>query len=146
VTPPPAGFWRRAGAAVLDRLVGALVAAIGVMWLVLGLWTLRRLPADPDGLLALAVSAAGLLLALHVAYQVVLVGGCGQTLGAMVAGIAVLGPDGRPPGYGRAALRCAGGILSAMLLGLPSVPFLFARPPRGFGDWLGGTRVVRLPA
>ena len=141
----PAGLWRRAGAAVLDRLVGGFAASTALMWLVLGLWSLGAWPRTTAGHVLLGVGLVGLALALHVAYQVVLVAGGGQTLGGMAVGIAVVTADGAPPGYARAAVRCLGGIVNATFLGLPSLPLLFLRPPRTLGDFLGGTRLVREP-
>jgi uncharacterized RDD family membrane protein YckC len=141
---PPAGLWRRAIAALVDRLVGAAALGLGAMWLLLAVWALRGLPRATPGVLLLAAALIALALTLHVTYHVVLIGGSGQTVGAMVAGIAVVRGDG-PPGYARAALRCAGGIVNALLLGLPSLPLLFLRRSRTFGDWVGGTHVVRIP-
>jgi len=51
--------------------------------------------------------------------------------------------DGGRAGYARAMVRCLGGMLSALTLGLSSLSVLFTRERRGFADWLAGTRVVR---
>jgi uncharacterized RDD family membrane protein YckC len=83
-----------------------------------------------------------LALALHIAYHVVLVGGCGQTLGKMALGIIVITRDGGIPGYGRAALRCLGGFLSLATFGLGYMGIVFTEERRGLADLLAGTRVV----
>ena len=75
-----------------------------------------------------------------------LVGGCGQTLGQMAMGIAVVDRAGAAPGYWRAGLRSLGGLLCVLTLGLASLPFLFSAERRGLGDRLAGTRVVRASA
>jgi len=84
-----------------------------------------------------------LALALHIAYHVVLVGGCGQTLGKMALGIVVIRrDDGGIPGYGRAALRCLGGFLSLASFGLGYMGIVFTEERRGLADLLAGTRVI----
>lgn len=139
-----AGFWRRLGASGLDRLVGLAVWVLCAMWLVLGLWATRGLPRDLPGAVVLAVSVAVLGAALYAVYQVVFIGGCGQTPGQMMCAIAVVRRDGRPAGYGRAAGRTLGGLLTAMTLGLGSLLALFNRERRGLPDLVAGTRLVRL--
>ena len=140
---PPAGLWRRCGARLVDCLLGALVWSLAAMWLVIAVWGFRRSPLElrEAALLALAVVALG--VALHVVYHVAFVGGCGQTPGKMALGIAVVRRDGGRAGYGRAMVRCLGGMLSALTLGLSSLGVLFTRERRGLADWLAGTRVVR---
>lgn len=138
------GFWRRLGASVLDRLVGLGVWALSAMWLVLGLWVTRDLPRDLRGTLVLGVSIAILGAFLHAVYQIAFIGGCGQTPGQMAFAIGVVRRDGRPAGYGRAAGRTLGGLLTAMTLGLGSLLALFNRERRGLPDLVAGTRVVRL--
>ena len=140
---PPPGLWRRCGACLVDWLLGALIWSLAGMWLVIAAWGLRRSPLElrEAALLALAVVALG--VALHVVYHVAFVGGCGQTPGKMALGIAVVRRDGGRAGYARAMVRCLGGMLSALTLGLSSLSVLFTRERRGFADWLAGTRVVR---
>lgn len=139
----PAGLPRRAMAWVLDRLVGVFAFALSAMWLILGLWWLRGLPGDWMEALVLAGGLAALGIALHIVYQVVFIGGCGQTPGQMALGIAVVRDDGEAAGYGRAVLRCLFGLtLGIATLGLSGMAALFLRERRGLADWLSGTRVV----
>jgi uncharacterized RDD family membrane protein YckC len=138
-----AGFWRRFSAFVLDCMVGAGVWVFCSMWLVIGLWAFDSAPGDLFDVLLILFVMPGLALALHIAYHVVLVGGCGQTLGKMALGITVIRrDDGGIPGYGRAALRCLGGFLSLASFGLGYVGIVFTEERRGLADLLAGTRVI----
>jgi uncharacterized RDD family membrane protein YckC len=140
--PVTAGFWRRFSAYVLDCMVGGSAWLLCSMWLMIGLWALDSPPNDLLDVLLIGLAMMGLALALHIAYHVVLVGGCGQTLGKMALGITVIARDGGPPGYGRAALRCLGGFLSVATFGLGYMGIVFTEERRGLADLLAGTRVV----
>jgi len=131
-------------AAVVDALVGVAAWGLAAMWLMIALLLVRR---HPD-LLDVVVLTSGVLLlgiALHVVYHTVLVGGCGQTLGKMLMGVAVVRRDGAPAGYGRALLRCVGGALCLLTLGLGRLPALFTREHRGLPDLVAGTRPISHP-
>ena len=140
--PVTAGLGSRLLAHGLDCLAGTGAWLLSSMWLVIGLWALDSRPRDllDVGLVLLAIEA--MALALHIAYHVVLVGGCGQTLGKMSIGIVVVTRGGGAVGYGRAALRCLGGLLSFASFGLGYAGVLFTAERRGLADWLAGTRVV----
>ena len=137
-----AGFWCRVSAHLLDGMVGTCVWLLCSMWLLIGLWALDNPPNDLLDVVLIVLAVQGLALALHIAYHVVLVGGCGQTLGKMALGITVVRREGGPPGYGRAALRCLGGFLSIATFGLGYLGVVFTEERRGLADWLAGTRVV----
>ena len=138
----PAALWRLAAAALADALLGVVAWIIASMWLVIAVLTVWRQPLElvDDLVLALGVLLLGVVL--HVAYHTVMVGGCGQTLGKMLMGVAVVRSDGAPAGYGRALLRCLGGGLCALTLGLGRLPMLFTRERRALSDFVAGTRVV----
>jgi uncharacterized RDD family membrane protein YckC len=135
---------RRGVAGMLDSLVGTAVWSFCGMWLIVGLWAVRGLPRNGAELLLMLTVLALLGIALRVVVQVVFVGGCGQTPGQMAMGIGVVDAAGQVPGYGRAARRWGGGMLSMLTLGLLSLPFMLARDRRGLADRVAGTRVVRL--
>ena len=139
-----AGVWSRLLAHWLDCLVGLAAWLLCSMWLLIGLWALEYSPRNLLDLGLLLVAMLALAMALHVAYHVVLVGGCGQTLGKMALGIAVVKRHGGAVGYGRATLRCLGGLLSVAAVGLGYAGVLFTAERRGLADWLAGTRVVRV--
>ena len=128
-------------AAVADALVGVIAWSLAAMWLSIAVLLFRR---EPDALdvafLTIGVLALG--IALHVAYHTVLVGGCGQTLGKMLLGVAVVRRDGAPAGYGRALLRCLGGGLCLLTLGIGQLPVLWSRERRGLADLVAGTRPI----
>lgn len=133
-----------AAAAVADALVGVIAWSLAAMWLSIAVLFFRR---EPD-VLDIAFLTVGVLLlgiALHVAYHTVLVGGCGQTLGKMLLGVAVVRLDGAPAGYGRALLRCVGGGLCLLTLGIGQLPVFFTRERRGLADLVAGTRPVSYP-
>lgn len=114
------------------------------MWLLLGLWALRGLRRDAVEALLLLGALLPLGLALHMAYHVAFVGGCGQTPGQMALGIAVVRGHGARAGYPRALLRVLGGLLDALALWLPSAVLLLGPDRRGLADRIAGTRVVLL--
>jgi uncharacterized RDD family membrane protein YckC len=133
-----------AAAAVADALVGVIAWSLAAMWLSIAVLLFRR---DPD-VLDFALLTIGVLMlgiALHVTYHTVLVGGCGQTLGKMLLGVVVVRRDGAPAGYGRALLRCAGGGLCLLTLGIGQLPVLWSRERRGLADLVAGTRPVSYP-
>ena len=144
--PVTAGFWSRLLAHCLDCLVGVVALVLCSMRLVIGLGALERPPRDLLDLALVLLATLALAFALHIAYHVVLVGGCGQSLGKMALGIAVVRRDGGAVGYGRAVLRCLGGLLSLASFGLGYAGVLFTAERRGLADWLAGTRVVVVSA
>jgi uncharacterized RDD family membrane protein YckC len=135
-------LWRLAAAAITDALVGVIVWSLAAMWLMTAVLAFRRRPMDAFDSLLLALAILLLGVALHVVYHTVLVGGCGQTLGKMLLGVAVVRWDGAPAGYGRALLRCLGGGLCVLTLGLGRLPMLFTRERRGLSDLVAGTRPI----
>ncbi|HUM17220.1 MAG TPA: RDD family protein [Candidatus Nitrosotalea sp.] len=138
----PAARWRLLAAALTDAALGMMLWALATMWLLVAVLPGRRHPLDAldIGLLAVGVLLLGVML--HVVYHTVLVGGCGQTLGKMLLGVAVVRRDGQPAGYGRALLRVLGGGLCLFTLGLGRLPVLFTRERRGLSDVVAGTRPV----
>lgn len=128
-------------AAVADALLGVMAWSLAAMWLAIAVLLFRRRPDVLDAaLLSLGVLLLG--IALHVVYHTVLVGGCGQTLGKMLLGVAVVRRDGAPAGYGRALLRCLGGGVCVLTLGIGRLPVLFTRERRGLPDLVAGTRPI----
>ncbi len=138
----PAPLWRLVLAALVDALVGMLAWSLTAMWLIVAVLASRRQALDVLDALILGLAVLLLGMALHVVYHTVLVGGCGQTFGKMLLGVAVVRCDGAPAGYGRALLRCLGGGLCVLTLGLGELPVLFTRERRGLSDFVAGTRPV----
>ena len=138
-------LWRLAAAAITDALVGVIAWSLAAMWLMTAVLAFKRRPVDALDSLLLALAVLLLGVTLHVVYHTVLVGGCGQTLGKMLLGVAVVRRDGAPAGYGRALLRCLGGGLCVLTLGLGRLPMLFTRQRRGLSDLVAGTRPINHP-
>ena len=124
-------------------MIGLAAWSLAAMWLVIAVLGFRR---DPDILDVALVSLGASLLAvaLHVAYHTVLVGGCGQTVGKMALGVAVVRRDGSPAGYGRALLRCVGGGLTVLTLGRGRLLVFANREHRGLSDLVAGTRAISI--
>ena len=141
---PPAPLWRRGAAALLDAAIGFAGWSLGAMWLLIAVWGFRRTPLELAAAALLLLAVLMLAIALHIVYQTVFLGGCGQTLGRMALGIAVVTRDGRPVGYGRALARTLGGGLDVLTLGLGRLVALFNRERCGLADLVAGTRVVRI--
>lgn len=115
--------------------------------IVKGVWLMS--PADHNWRLGLAVfdPICLVFLVVIVLYQVLLEGLAGATFGKWVAGIRVVGPDGRVPGLRRSLarnlLRLVDGLPALNLLGILLV---LQSPERArLGDRLAGTRVVHPP-
>jgi uncharacterized RDD family membrane protein YckC len=143
--PRPAPLWRLAAAAVADWLVGMIAWSLAAMWLLVAVLVLHAKPFDILDRLILTLAILTLGVALHVIYHTVLVGGCGQTLGKMLMGVAVVRRDGAPAGYGRALLRCVGGGICLLTLGLGRLLVLFTRDRRALSDFVAGTRPILTP-
>ena len=122
-----AGFWRRWAGLVLDGLVLGCVS--GFFTLLLG----------SDSTIA---AALGILAG--VAYQVYFFTGTGQTLGAKVMGIRVIGIDGNPLSVGAALARVLGAYVSGLLLGIGYLWMLWDANQQTLHDKMAGSVVIKL--
>jgi uncharacterized RDD family membrane protein YckC len=125
---PRAGFWRRFAAALIDGILVGIVYAILV------------------ALLKGAGVAIGILGA--IAYFTYLEGGeRGQTFGKSAMNIRVISlADGRPIGYGRAAIRYFGRIVSTIPIYLGYFWMLWDREHQTWHDKFAGSVVVPVSA
>jgi Mce-associated membrane protein len=139
---PPAARWRLLAAALTDAIFGVVCWTLAALWLLVAVLPWRRHPIDVLDLALLSTTVLLLGLTLHAVYHTALIGGCGQTFGKMLLGIAVVRRNGTPAGYGRALLRVIGGGLCVLTLGLGGLPVLFTRQRRGLADLIAGTRPV----
>lgn len=135
--PVPAPPLRRAVAWLVDA---ALAGALGWL-LVAGGARLAGAVGPVAALVPTAVALAALLHFVHATLGHVL---SGRTLGKWMAGLAVVGPDGRRPTPGRAALRALLSLAAAAPLGLGLLPALAGRR-LALHDRLAGTAVVVPP-
>lgn len=136
--PPPAGFWIRFGAALIDWLV--FFAAEFVLGFVAGLvWG--------GGIAQSEVFKATItvfMLALTSAYYVVLHAALGQTVGKMATRIRVVRMDGGPVPAGAAIVRYVGYWVSALPFLIGYLMVGVRRDKRALHDLMARTRVVRL--
>ena len=124
-------------AALIDLvLLGVIDSA--VLYLTLALARL-----DPAAIAALPVIPLLLFFAiLDGGYLIAFVAAGGQTIGKMIAGIRVVGEDGRRVDIGGACLRAVGCLLSLLTAGLGYLPALLSADGRAVQDRISGTRVV----
>ncbi len=119
-TLPRAGFWLRAGAAVLDLILLA--------------WLLAPLPgALPGPLLVVG------LIAYHTAFWA----WKGTTLGGIVCGLKVVRLDGRPLDWQVALVRALAAVFSALPLGLGFFWAGWSADRQSWHDKIAGTVIVK---
>jgi uncharacterized RDD family membrane protein YckC len=132
----PVGFWRRAGAGLLDLVAYTPLAfALVVLGPGPGYWQ-----APEEAGLSVMLAVGYLLPAAYLAGFWAL---AGTTPGKWVLGLRVVRSDGSRLGPGRALLRYLGYLISALPLWLGFVWIAFDRQKRGWHDLLADTRVVR---
>lgn len=126
-----AGFWRRFGAALIDGILVGIVA--GIASSILG-----------TDMYQPSAQQSGVQLILGIAYYVYFHGSpSGQTIGKKLLGIRVVGAnDGASIGYGSAALRYVGSILSAIPCGLGYLWMLWDSNKQTWHDKIASTVVV----
>lgn len=133
----PAGFFRMAGALIIDASLAGLVGALALF--ALG----ARSAATLSG--ANLLTALGISVAFSVGYGFVFSSGLqGRTLGRLLFGLHLVDARGRPPQLSRALARA---VLSLMSFGLVLSGFWLAlvdRKGQTLHDKLTGTFVVRL--
>jgi uncharacterized RDD family membrane protein YckC len=136
--PPPAGFWRRAAACLLDWVV-VLVAGAVFRFAARLLWgevtTSSRV---------LVASAKGFEIVFALYYMTLLHWLWGQTLGKMAMGVRVVDVSGEPIGMGRAIVRTLGYLVSEATLGVGFLIAALRSDRRALHDLIAGTRVERV--
>jgi uncharacterized RDD family membrane protein YckC len=135
-------FFRRLGAWMIDGFIVGLVTNVINSALLGG----GRPPAvaSPDQVAALLGRSMGVTYGIMWTYLVLMTGLKGQTLGKMALGLRVVGPDGDPPGFGRALLReTIGRILSGLVCAIGYLSVLWDGEQQGWHDKIAGTHVER---
>jgi uncharacterized RDD family membrane protein YckC len=129
----PAGFWRRAGALLVDLLV---------VWVLLQVGAALGAPLAEGTLVARAFDHAYVLV-VPAAYFVLMHGTGGRTLGKMLFGARVVTLTGAPVGYPRALGRYLAAFAALLPLAAGFLAAAARSDKRGLHDLLAGTRVVR---
>jgi uncharacterized RDD family membrane protein YckC len=139
----PAGIVTRGLASGIDAVVlSACFAGVVFGLRALGAVLLVKLPAvRAMGEVIQALAGAALIPAYHLAFWSL----AGWTPGKRLLGIRVIGPDGRPPGLARSALRFAAYTvsISPLLAGVLAIAFDPRR--RAWHDRIARTQVVHDP-
>jgi len=142
-----AGFWRRAGAYVIDFAI--IWLAISALQFVVGIAQVAAywaIPSSIGGIVNLLITLLSTLsfLAIFLGYYPYFWTTSGQTLGKKALGLRVVRTGGYKLGLGRAILRLVGYWLSGLALGLGFIWVAFDRGKQGWHDKIAGTQVVRV--
>ena len=141
------GFFRRAGACLIDLVMIALLSTLmGVTAYIgykVGLAAHDRF-ISWDSAAPLVSFLTLAWMGLTTAYFVVFHGMEGQTIGKWLLGLRVVGAEQSPITYRRALLRWIGTVgFGAISLGLSLLWILWQREKRGWHDFLARTWVIR---
>ncbi|MBN2644907.1 MAG: zinc-ribbon domain-containing protein [Desulfuromonadaceae bacterium] len=137
---PPAGFWVRAVAALLDSLLSSILQFVMMYALEM---VIRFSGLTMRTELHILSSLFGILVALF--YYVFFTGYNGQTPGKMALGIQVVDESGSAVGYGQAFVReTVGKFLSSLILGIGYLMVALRQDKRALHDLIARTRVIRI--
>ena len=137
---PPAGFWIRAVALLIDVLVWSVVR------LSLDVVAGRLWKQEIEGSPFFPAMLGFFTLFFTALYTAVLHALDGQTLGKLAVGVRVVAVDGERLPFGAALLRWLAFWFSLVSLGLGFVMAGLRRDKRALHDLIAGSRVERLPA
>jgi len=142
--PEFAGFWRRAGAKLIDY---ALVAFAVYLVVLLTTWLAPAMFDGETGMFLLSLFQGAFNFAISLGYATFFVGRFRATPGKAALGMEVIMGDGGKVSYVRALLRAFGEMVSAMLFYIGYLMMLADDENRTLHDRLCDTRVVmKLPA
>jgi uncharacterized RDD family membrane protein YckC len=133
-----AGFWIRFGAVFVDGII------LGVCNFVLSfVVTAAAAAASPEAAIAVTLVLYAVQIAIQAAYEIVMVGKYGATLGKMVFKLKVVTPEGGQVSYLRATGRHFSKYVSYLTLYIGFIMAGFDKEKRALHDYMCGTRVVR---
>lgn len=138
----PAGFAPRLGAYLVDAVI-AFVLTFAVM---LPFTLLGALIGSRVAFLAALLSLVGWLLgmAVSIAYLLIPWAQVGVTPGKRLLGLRIVRGDGvEPLGYGKAAVRMVGYMVSGLVFCAGFIMIAFTKENRGLHDMIADTKVVR---
>jgi uncharacterized RDD family membrane protein YckC/DNA-directed RNA polymerase subunit RPC12/RpoP len=135
-----AGFWIRFAAVFLDGLIlGAVNFVIG---LVAGLSAGQAVGAEPVGAIVVQLILVFVQLAIGIAYETIMIGKYGATLGKMACKIKVVTADDGTVSYARAFGRYFAKLLSGLTCLIGYIIAAFDDQKRALHDHICNTRVV----
>jgi len=131
-----AGFWRRAGAMILDNIITSIITAvIGIAMF----FTMDLMAFMTDGTIALNIFT----IVLFFLYFAILESGKKQaTFGKRISGIKVIGRDGGKISFLRAFGRTFSKIISAIIVFIGFIMAGLTRKKQGLHDYIANTYVV----
>jgi uncharacterized RDD family membrane protein YckC len=152
---PPAGFWARLAARIIDQVVIALI--FFTVWGPIAEAQHWKMPEPPqlsanttaqqfqEDFTKWMNESASMIFPvfcpIFLLYEMLLNGRFGATVGKMAIGAKITLIDGSPIGYGRAALRWfAERITDVLFFGY--ILIAFRQDKRGLHDFMAGTKVV----
>jgi uncharacterized RDD family membrane protein YckC len=135
-----AGFWRRFAAVLLDGLIVGIVNGVLQVFAVFA--TLRSAADAAAPAFGPLLASYFLSLAIACAYETVLIGKYGVTVGKMVCRIEVVTADGGSVTYARAFGRYWAKMLSSFTLFIGYIIAVFDEQKRSLHDRICNTRVI----
>lgn len=137
-----AGFGVRLGAYLLDGLILGVIMV--VLMLPLGFVIQMAARKAPGAMIPLAIGSYLLVALVSIAYILIPWAKSGATPGKKILHLKIVRDDGVAPlGYGKAALRMLGYIISGMILYIGFLMILFNDEKKGLHDMIAGTHVIR---
>lgn len=145
---PPAGFWMRFVAYLIDQLF------LGIIGFVIALMIATYLvDTSVNGTLEFEFTIGhefmwwtlGIALALEVLYFTVAIGAWGKTIGKAMLGIKVIRRNGTRVSYARSLARCLVYLIQLeLIMGLTFIIIAFTPEKQGIHDMICDTGVVRV--
>lgn len=133
-----AGFWRRFLAVLIDGFLVALLYGV-LVFAILTPASTAFVNEQGGGLVLLFYTVR---LTIAVAYETILIGKYGSTVGKMICHVVVVTPDGGPVTYLRAFGRYFAKVLSALTLLIGYIIAAFDPEKRALHDRICDTRVI----
>lgn len=148
LTPKFAGFWIRTVAYLIDGFVILIVLTV-----LTGVGVFGYLSGSEKGAVDDVSSLFfntnwnilnAVVFLLYMVYFTFFLGTRGQTPGKMICGLRVIRVDGRPVGFGQAALRTLGYYLNQLTLGIGFLWVAVDPRKQGLHDKIAGTLEIRV--
>jgi uncharacterized RDD family membrane protein YckC len=133
-----AGFWRRFLAYFIDAIILSVVNFAVMLAVIIPLVVNAQDPEDLGTIYLLYF----VLLAIGIAYETVLIGKYGATVGKMVCQLEVVTADGKSPSYILAFVRYFAKMLSSLIILIGYIMAAFDPEKRALHDRICNTRVV----